>query len=308
MSVNSIPVDKFLTTIVYPNRYHHLVTKLDTYKCFVTNGGERERGIENTNARYRYNGRKARLSQPRMRQERPRIGMRELSREDMCKKEFLSLTNKVSPQNKDAIVKKLLTGLAPQFSTMYCGVIWTIMQRPVQIYQNIYAELARIVAINTPSPDKQIFKRAWEECWQNVTVGENAFVLIPEAFMDVTDEAIFHEWSIWKKSRINLARGCVYLCLYGIFTQPSTEIFDPVMAAVENAVLSSETSAATHVLDYWLDVLGMSWEAQSEMQQVIPRTTIQKLNTWAQQSATLQPKCRFKVESLKNKYCKDKNK
>jgi len=298
-----IPVDKFLATCANADKYAHLVDKLDKYKCFVTNGGERERG--NENGKQRHNSRKghgARLTQPRMRQERPRIGVRELSREDMCKKEFLSLTNKVSPQNKEIIVKKLLMGLAPQFSTMYCSVLWTIMQRPVQIYQNIYAELARIVAINTPSPNKQIFKGAWEECWRNVTVGNDAFVLVPQAFTDVTHEDVFLEWSIWKKGRINLARGCVHLCVQGIFTQPYAQIFDPVVVAVE-AALSGDTATASHVLDYWLDVLGMSWEAQREARQKLPMATIEKLMVWAQKSDNLPLKCRFKVENLRNTYC-----
>ena len=329
MSIVPVPIEIFVATVGNHETFKALVQKLDTYKCFVTNGGERERGIENNgnanaNARPRHNNgrkgggghgghgthgggghghRQAQAPPPRMRAERPRIGVRELSREDMCKKEFLSLTNKVSPQNKDAIVKKMLTGLAPQFSTMYCTVIWTIMQRPVQIYQHIYAEFARIVAMNTPAPNKQIFKGAWEACWRDVTEGTDAFVHVPGSFSDVADEGVFHEWSIWKKCRINLARGCVYLCIHGVFTQPSHSIFEPVMMAVEMALEGKAPMGAPHILDYWLDILSMSWEAQSEVQQALPKATLQKLTLWAQHTGNLPPKCRFKVESLRETYC-----
>ena len=255
-----------------------------------------------------------------MRQERPRIGIRELSREDMCKKEFLSLTNKVSPQNKDAISRKLLTALAPQYATMYCTVIWAIMQRPVQIYQHIFAEFARILAMNTPAPNKQIFKGAWDACWRTITEGTDAFVNVPDMFkVDVSDEGVFLEWSIWKKSKINLVRGCVYLCFHGVFTHPSTNIFEPVMCAVEMALIAKsaggsgsgavavDAQVAPHVLDYWLDVLSMSWESQSDIQQPMPKATLQKLTMWAQHTSTLPPKCRFKVESLRETYCCAKN-
>ena len=319
-----IPLDVFLSTKSNPDKYKNLAINLDAYKCFVTNGGERERGLDtqNTNTagsrRYGGSGRKGHghghgHRQPngnsvnRMRLERPKIGMRELSREAMCKKEFLSLTNKVSPQNKDAIVQKMLAALTPQYATMYCTVIWTIMQRPVQIYQNIYAEFARIVAINTPMPDKQVFKGAWEECFSKVTQGDNAFVHVPTEFHDVSDDGTFHEWTIWKKCRINLVKGCVYLCFYGVFTKTPSEILAPVMSAVDEALLTnSPQTHPPHILDYWLDILGVSWDAEKEIQQPLSASYMQKLKSWAQYSGTLPPKCRFKIDSLREAHCSAK--
>ena len=336
MEPQPISLDVFFGASDSPETFKGLVTKLDTYKCFVTNGGERERGIENNTHANNHRNRPRRhdnygrrgghsggraATAPRMRMERPRIGTRELSREDMCKKEFLSLTNKVSPQNKDVIVRKMIACMTPQFATMYCTVIWTIMQRPVQIYQHIFAEFARIMAQKTPAPEKKIFKDAWDDCWLTVTEGTAAFVNVPSIFHDagsISDEGVFLEWSIWKKSRINLVRGCVYLCFHGVFTHPPACIFDPVICAVEMELLSKSTQnasdsadvadaavpVAAHILDYWLDVLSMSWESQSDIQQPLAKATVEKLTKWAEHTVNLPPKCRFKVESLRETYCK----
>ena len=329
VSSTSIPLDVFWETVPISDAFESIVTKLDKYRCFVTNGGERERGIETGNggnasnagrARHfrRGGGGAGRQLPVRMRQERPRIGIRELSREDMCKKEFLSLTNKVSPQNKDSIVKKMIAGLAPQYACMYCKVLWSIMQRPVQIYQNIYAEFARIVAVNTPMPNKLTFKGAWESCWREVTEGEKALINVPTMFNDVTDEGVFHEWSVWKKCRINLVKGCIFLCYHGVFTKPPIVILEPIMLAVDKALedlyaqsaasaasaTSSSSPIAAHIIDYWLEILSVSWNAENDIQQPMMKIALQKLNHWYNLSTNLPPKCRFKIESLKEVYCK----
>lgn len=314
-----IPVDVFYAATPNPDKYRSIINTLDAYKCFVTNGGERERGSsEHTgggelstshgargNVRsggMRRNGARGHpRGQERMRQERPKIGTRELSREAMCKKDFLSLTNKVSAANKDVIIRKMLAALAPAFSTMYCNVLWEIMQRPVQIYQNIYAELARIVAINTPMPDKLTFKRAWEACYQDVTAGENAFVRVPGDFNDVSDEGVFHEWTIWKKSRINLIKGCVFLCFHGVFTKPPYYIIEPVVNAVDTEMDTQQCPA--HILDYWIDIISGSWDAERDIEQPIHPPMIEKLKSWTEKSVRLPPKCRFKIEGLYTTYC-----
>jgi hypothetical protein len=314
-----VPIDVFLAAIPDPSKYEVLVKSLDAYRCFVTNGGERERGIDNhngggnggsRNGRYGGGGRSkghgrqnASAAGNRMRQERPRIGMRELSREAICKKEFLSLTNKVSPQNKDAIVRKVLAILTPQYATMYCHVIWAIMQRPVQIYQNIYAEFARIVAVNTPMPDKLVFRGAWEACFDQVTAGNEAFVQVPVMFIDVSNEGVFQEWSVWKKCRINLVKGCVFLCHYGVFTKSPSFILDPVLVAVDAALcLPQEDAQPPHIIDYWLEILGVSWEAEKDVQPLHDEI-IQKLKHWAKHTEKLPAKCRFKIESLCEAHC-----
>jgi len=198
--------------------------------------------------------------------------------------------NKVSPQNKDKLVQKSLAIFVPAYASMYCDVLWALIQRPVQIYQPIYAEMARAIAMSTPMPEKLAFKSAWETCWGGIS-----FVDLPADFSDVSKEDVFHEWSIWKKTRINLAIGCVFLCYRGVFTEPAPLLLAPLVVCVDNALIEPP---AVHVLDYWLDILGAIWGTLKETQQPLPH--IEKLTDWAHGFTV--PKCRFKVEKFIESY------
>jgi len=235
-----------------------------------------------------------------MRQERPRIGICELSREDICKKEFLGHMNKVSPQNKDKILQKVIGHLQPQFVNMYCAVIWAILQRPAQIYQSLYAEIARHIAVHTPIPEKYAFREAWDQCWKSI-VDLGGLMNVPDELVDpeqLSDECTFQEWIIWKKTRLNLARGCVHLCFYGVFTKSPNVIIGPIADAIEGA-MNGGAPAPAHVLDYWIEVFSCIWETMRENRQPLDPEIMQKMRGWEQHRTKLElMSSRFKIQAL----------
>jgi len=323
-----IPLDAFLNIIAVAETYGHLVAQLDKYKCFVTNGGEKERVPSGTQGgggdrndrggndggrggRRRYDGGRGgrgyshhvqQHAPSKHKAERPRIGMRELSRADMCKKEFLAFMNKLSPQNKETIVKQVVAKLAPMHTGVYCEVLWALMQRPVQIYQPYYAEMARTIAMSTPMPEKLEFKRAWDKRWESVVQGPTAFAVVPEAFHDaaiIGNDNDFLEWTIWKRSHVNLIKACMYLCTCGVFTQGIGSILEPVMVIVDENIVGKETTAmATHLLDYYIDLLSNAWASLAEP----PKDIHEKLTAWLPHVPKLSPATRFKVLALSEKY------
>ena len=322
-----IPLDTFLNTIAVVDTFGHLVAQLDKYKCFVTNGGEKERVPSGNQGggggghgdggrgrrRYGEGGRgghggrgyHSQHAPTKHKPERPRIGMRELSRADMCKKEFLAFMNKLSPQNKETIVKQVVAKLAPMHTGVYCEVLWALMQRPVQIYQPYYAEMARTIAMSTPMPEKLEFKRAWDKRWESVVQGDTAFAVVPEAFHDaaiISNDNDFLEWTIWKRSHVNLIKACMYLCTCGVFTQGIGSILDPVMVIVDQHI-TTETNMATHLLDYYIDLLSNAWASLVPPKDNQPPKDIhEKLTAWLPHVPKLSPATRFKVLALSEKY------
>ena len=302
-----IPLNTFLYTSGCPDTFSHLVVELNKYKCFITNGGEKERvpsaALGGNGARRRYDGggRGGRGGHvAKHKPERPRIGMRELSRADMCKKEFLAFMNKLSPQNKETIVKQVVAKLAPMHVGVYCEVLWALMQRPVQIYQPYYAEMARTIAMSTPMPEKLEFKRAWDKRWESVVQGPTAFAVVPEAFHDasiISDDNGFLEWTIWKRSHVNLIKACMFLCTCGVFTQGIGSILAPVMVIVDENIVGT-TTIATHLLDYYIDLMSNAWTALQEP----PKDIHEKLTAWLPHIPKLSPATRFKILALSEKY------
>lgn len=75
--------------------------------------------------------------------EKPKIGTRELSREALAKKEFFGIINKIAPQNKDAILKKLV--FRDEFLDAYIKFLWDALLRSPE-YQELYMDVLAVIA------------------------------------------------------------------------------------------------------------------------------------------------------------------
>lgn len=75
--------------------------------------------------------------------EKPKIGMRELSREALAKKEFFAVVNKIAPQNKDAILKKI--AFRDEFLDVYVKLLWDAFLRSPE-YQTLYIDVLDTIA------------------------------------------------------------------------------------------------------------------------------------------------------------------
>jgi hypothetical protein len=295
-----IPLAVFHATPPAPSaRLLALVAKLDTYACFSP-AARQGRG-------HRPSGRRGFPAAKRStRTERPRIGLRELSRDDLCRKDFLSLMNKLSPQNYQKIWKAVAGALVPDQAAVYCDVLWTLMHRQSRLYLAMYAEIAWAIARTLVSPHKMAFKAAWDDKWLTWVgdvavppywaIGEAQRALLAGATSASEDG--FNELLAWKKSRLCVAQACTYLCHKGILTHPPVAFLAPVAEAVTVGVAGATGTASTDFLDYYLDLLTQCLEVLKETKQPLPPELKQKWNEWAAHSADLPALCRFKILDL----------
>jgi hypothetical protein len=139
-----------------------------------------------------------------------------------------------------------------------------------------------------------------------VVQGPTAFAVVPEAFHDaaiIGNDNDFLEWTIWKRSHVNLIKACMYLCTCGVFTQGIGSILEPVMVIVHAHIVTeanaaTESSMATHLLDYYIDLLSNAWASLAEQ----PKDIHEKLTAWLPHVPKLSPATRFKVLALSEKY------
>jgi hypothetical protein len=88
------------------------------------------------------------------RNERPRIGVRELSREDISRKDFTANMNKLSRQNYDSILRLIRTTYNSNFLQNYMDIVWSMMLRQVD-FQDLHIQVVQHLMHITP-PDKKI--------------------------------------------------------------------------------------------------------------------------------------------------------
>lgn len=107
--------------------------------------------------------------------EKPRIGIRELSREAIARKEFLALINKLSPQNVDAMKQQCMQTFRPEFSSMYVDMLWDAMLRSPD-YQHLYT--CFLVSIDHVKSVFADLHRIWDQFlhtkgWLPISTGDS---------------------------------------------------------------------------------------------------------------------------------------
>ena len=79
--------------------------------------------------------------------ERPRIGARELSREEFIKKEFMATMNKLTNSNQQRIIAGLKDRINPDYGAIYIKIVWDLMKSQPsnqRLYLNVCETLRTI--------------------------------------------------------------------------------------------------------------------------------------------------------------------
>lgn len=94
--------------------------------------------------------------------ERPRIGIRELSREDISRKDFTANMNKLSRQNYESILRLIRTTYNSNYLPNYMEILWTMMVRQPD-FQDLYIQVIKHLLSITP-PERSAFAHSyWTE-------------------------------------------------------------------------------------------------------------------------------------------------
>lgn len=134
------------------------------------------------------------------RADRPRIGTRELSREDISRKDFMANMNKLSRQNYDAILRLIRTTYNSNFLPNYMDILWTMMIRQPD-FQDLHIQVIQHLLTITP-PERKTFVQTYWDNRCKVYFQEKQWTpsddLLLTASQDEYDE--FCDYIKWKKT------------------------------------------------------------------------------------------------------------
>lgn len=193
--VKTIWEDILTIEVVKSDLYEKKVKFLvETYKCFT----ESDKFVPN-----KWGHRKKHFDAATKAAERPRIGVKELSIEAITRKEFMSLMNKLTVNNKNTILKSLKNMIRLEYTDLYIEIIWDLMQRASE-FRNIYFEVLKIFSTES------LIKK-WNNLWDAYYV-QRSWMPAEHILNDNEDYDEFCDFVKWKKRAI--ASIHVWIMLY----------------------------------------------------------------------------------------------
>jgi hypothetical protein len=135
-----------------------------------------------------------------------KIGSRELSRENLAKKDFLALMNKLSDQNQRTIYQGIKNVFREDFVALYAGLLWDMMQRGADFTPLYMGAHDALVAVSK-SPDA--WKGEWAARWDAFCA---AAAWAPAVhLLEEEDYDEFCDFVKWKKRTLGALRAWVSL-------------------------------------------------------------------------------------------------
>jgi len=135
--------------------------------------------------------------------ERKKIGTKELSIEAITRKEFLSLMNKLTLNNKQSILKNVASIIRKDYTSLYIDIIWDLMQRAPE-FRTVYYEVFKLL-------DNTILIDKWLSIWDTYYNNKN-WIPCDEILNDNEDYDEFCDFVKWKKRA--LAAINIWIMLY----------------------------------------------------------------------------------------------
>ena len=164
------------------------------------------------------------------RPEKIRIGVRDLSREHLAKKEFMSLLNKLSDQNKKQIYATFKTSIRIDFYKLYINMTWAMILKFPE-FQKLYINLITILYENMEN--KKSFIDEWLFIINDYEVTKK---WIPaDNILDDKDYDEFCDFQKWKKQSSS-ATNCLKILSENAWIYPNTikNIYEKMIADCDN--------------------------------------------------------------------------
>lgn len=194
MDITTIPIEVFLGHLPFSvDRAANVQLQekarwlAQTFPCFQESLTENKKWQRPNNP--------AKPNHPVRPMEKPRIGNRDLSNENLARKDFVSHMNKLSTANKQAIFKHIQQTLRPGFLPQYIQWLWEYMlQSPA--YQDLYLEVIPMVtALEGPQRTQDILRDMW-----TAYCTEQKWIPSADVFEEEYDD--FCNYLLWKKKAI----------------------------------------------------------------------------------------------------------
>jgi hypothetical protein len=190
------------------------------------------------------------------RAERPRIGTRELCREDMSRKDFVANMNKLSRQNYDSILRLIRTTYNSNFLSNYMDIVWDLMIRQAD-YQDLHIQVIEHLLQLTPMEKKPLVSKYWnDKCidffehkrW--IPEGDIQEALQSNSSNEEYDE--FCDYIKWKKRIGASFQGWIRLMISTMIDSQYNICFHSMIESIDNAFESNSHKYLDCLFEWFL--------------------------------------------------------
>lgn len=135
------------------------------------------------------------------RPEKLKIGGRDLSKETLIKKDFMSLLNRLSDQNKKQIINQFKTNIVVDFYKLYIRMTWAMILKFPE-FQKLYLQL--IGVLHEVMENKNLFIEEWILIISEYDTKKNWIPV--DTILDDSDYDEFCDFQKWKKQAISATK------------------------------------------------------------------------------------------------------
>jgi hypothetical protein len=203
------------------DKYEHLKA---TFDCFKDGPGATHEKEKWTNVSHKHNGKPYTNRSGPSRTDKVRIGNRDLSRENLARKDFLALMNKLSEQNCNNILRSIKNVLREDCISTYADITWDMMQRCPDIHP-LHVKVVHLIKEIVTQP--QQWEHEWHRIWTDY-VQKQAWSP-PPTLLEEQDYDEFCDFVKWKKRAIASVKAWVLLEKEGFVTGASDLLIEKLL-------------------------------------------------------------------------------
>ena len=175
--------------------------------------------------------------------EKVKIGNRDLSRENIARKDFLALMNKLSDNNRSSILQTLKHVFREDCIDVYLQVTWDQMQRCAD-YHDLHVSVLKTIHGLITSP--QLWREKWDALW-NGFVEKQAWKPSTELLQE-EDYDEFCDFVKWKKRALSSLHAWKKLERHGWVQNVNETLMPSICELCDEELFTTHGSKLTDIL------------------------------------------------------------
>jgi hypothetical protein len=169
-----------------------------------------------------------------------KIGSRELSRENLARKDFIALMNKLTEQNKGSILQSVRNVYREDCVAIYVGILWDMIQRQPDSTP-LYLDTLKVLC--QCSTSSHIWHDTWKHVWDEFRTNRH-WQPSPSILGQEGDYNEFCDFVKWKKRALAALRAWPLFAKHNwIPADELNELVKEVVNACDKELHTSETGS-----------------------------------------------------------------
>lgn len=185
--------------------------------------------------------------------ERPRIGVKDQSRDDIARKDFVANMNKLTRNNYDSILRQIRTTYNSNFLQHYMEIVWNLMVRQSE-YQDLHIQVIHHLEQLTPVEKKVQIEAFWSNLYSDF-LDKQPWIPSDELLDSTTVEYDeFCDYIKWKKRTIAGLQAFVRLMMSQVIPLNYEKHFQSIITSIESACESANSKLLDCLFEFLLQM------------------------------------------------------